>query len=136
MWRWVPAACSHCLCAFSSALAAQTADIIGSVDSPDPGTAVGMILVKGWVLDPSSVSKVELYVDDQFSTTSTPDCPCRRSSWLSELPRTKHRAGFQTGFTPTASATAPHRLAEGLPPGDGPVLGEFSTIRRVRHGRN
>ena len=49
---------------------------LAALDFPDPTVPnTGMVLVKGWVLDPISVAKIELYVDDQFIHTVNSGLP-------------------------------------------------------------
>jgi hypothetical protein len=129
MWRWVTRGLVLTVFAlFTSALAAQTADITGSVDAPDPGTPqFGMILVKGWVLDPSSVSKVELYVDDQFQHNLNTGLP-RVDVELAypNFPGIQNIApGFQTGFTASRFSNGAHTVSLKVFLGDGRVVNDF-----------
>src|SRR5205085_3974844 len=67
MWRWVTRGLvlTALMALLTPALSAQ--QFIASLDYPNPAvTQSGMVLVQGWVLDPQQVSKIELYVDDQF----------------------------------------------------------------------
>src|SRR3954462_9400317 len=67
LWRWVTRGLVLTVVAalLTPALLAQ--EFIGVLDSPDPAVPQsGMVLVKGWAIDPQQISKVELFVDDQF----------------------------------------------------------------------
>ena len=74
MWRWVT---RGLVLSFVAVLAAATAtaqlpDVVGSVDSPDPNiTQSGVILVRGFALALTDISKIDLYVDDALKR-STP----------------------------------------------------------------
>ena len=57
-------------------LLAQTTETRGALDFPDPTvTQTGVILVKGWFLSPEAISKVAVYVDDQFIANSNTNLP-------------------------------------------------------------
>jgi N-acetylmuramoyl-L-alanine amidase len=112
----------------ASALAAQTADITGSVDAPDPGKPQsGMVLVKGWILDPAQISKVELYVDDQFQhnlNTGLPRIDVEQSH--PNYPGIQNIApGFQTGFTASRFSNGPHTVSLKVFFSDGRVVNDF-----------
>lgn len=69
MWRWVTRGLVLTFVAafFAPALLAQ--GFVGDLELPGADPSInhsGMILVRGWVLSPSEVSRIELYVDDQF----------------------------------------------------------------------
>ena len=130
MWRWVTRGLvlSVFVLLCVSTLVAQATDIIGSVDAPDPGTPqTGMILVKGWVLDPSAVSKVELYVDDQFQfnlQTGLPRIDVEQA--YPNYPGIQNIApGFQTGFTASRFSDGPHTVSLKVFLGDGKVVNDF-----------
>lgn len=129
MWRWVTRGLVlSVLVLCTPAVFAQATDIIGSVDSPDPGTPqFGMILVKGWVLDPSAVSKVELYVDDQFQhnlNTGLPRIDVEQA--YPNFPGVHNIApGFQTGFTAARFSNGPHTVSLKVFLGDGKVVNDF-----------
>src|SRR5687767_10487572 len=113
MWRWVTRGFVLALMAalFAPALAAQ--DFIGDVDKPDPTrTHSGMVLVQGWALDPTLISKIELYVDDQYQhdvvlhlaridiVEAFPTYPGIHTS----------RPGFLTGFSASRFTNGPHTV--------------------------
>jgi hypothetical protein len=84
---------------FTSALLAQ--DFIAALDQPDPTvTQNGMVLVRGWVIDPQQVSRIELYVDDQFLHAANKGLP--RIDIVEAYPNYPgiHNLspGFETGF--------------------------------------
>src|SRR5258706_10452418 len=115
MWRWVTRGLVLSVLALcTSTVFAQATDIIGSVDAPDPGLPqTGMVLVKGWVLDPSAVSKVELYVDDQFRqnlNTGLPRIDVEQA--YPNFPGIHNVApGFQTGFTASRFSNGAHTVS-------------------------
>ncbi len=58
------------------ALFAQTTETHGALEFPDSSvTQSGVILYKGWFLDPVSISKVAAYVDDQFIVNANTGLP-------------------------------------------------------------
>lgn len=69
MWRWVTRGLVLTLAValFAPALLAQ--GFVGDLELPGADPSIvqsGMILVRGWVLSPIDISRIELYVDDQF----------------------------------------------------------------------
>ena len=67
MWRWVTRGLVLTVLAISLTPAVHAQDFIAALDQPDPTvTWSGVIPARGWVLDPGQVTKIELYVDDQF----------------------------------------------------------------------
>ena len=68
MWRWVTRGLVLSLVAlFAPLLFAQTAPFLADIDSPAAtNTQSGMIVVKGWVLDPNQLSELHLNDDDQY----------------------------------------------------------------------
>jgi len=113
MWRWVTRGLVLTVVAtcFPTALLAQ--DFIAALDFPDPTVPnSGMVLVKGWVLDPAQVTKIELYVDDQFQYNVNKGLP--RIDVLEAYPNypgIQHMApGFQTGFQASRFTNGPHTV--------------------------
>lgn len=100
MWRRV----TRCLvlaflALIAPALLAQT--FHGQVDSPDPAKIQsGVVLVQGWVLDTLAVSKIELWVDDQYQHDAVLNLP--RIDIVEAFPDwpgiQTARPGFITGF--------------------------------------
>jgi hypothetical protein len=68
MWRWVTRGLVLTVIALcASAMVAQTFTFHGDVDAPDPErTHSGLVMVRGWALNPVTINSIELYVDDQF----------------------------------------------------------------------
>ncbi len=122
MWRWVTRGLilTAIVALFSPALFAQ--DFIASLDSPDPAvTQTGMILVKGWVLDPQQVTKIELYVDDQFQQRTNTNLP--RIDVVEAYPNYPGihdvSPGFETGFSAARFSNGPHTVYVKVFFGDG-----------------
>jgi hypothetical protein len=118
MWRWVKTrglVLTAVLSLFAPGLFAQTSDLIASLDLPDPGvTQSGEILIKGWALDPigTSISKIELYVDDQFQYQTNRNLP--RIDIIEAFPNYPgiHNIapGFQTGFNASRFSNGTHTV--------------------------
>jgi hypothetical protein len=115
MWRWVTRGLVlSSVALLAPLLLAQPAFVFtGDVDSPDPSRVQsGVVLVKGWALDPSQISSVELWVDDQFQHRAVmflpridveqayPDWPGIHTA----------RPGFTTGFLASRFPDGPHTL--------------------------
>ncbi|HET7436634.1 MAG TPA: hypothetical protein VFN10_18135 [Thermoanaerobaculia bacterium] len=124
MWRWV----TRCL--VLSAIAALLTPALfaqqfyAQLDSPDPAvTQNGMILVKGWALDPGLVTKVELYVDDQFQHTAVLNLP--RIDIVEAFPTYpgihQARPGFVTGFLASRFTNGNHTVEVRVYTSDGQV---------------
>jgi len=95
-------------------LLAQTVETHGALDFPDPTvTQTGVILVKGWFLTPEAISKVAVYVDDQFIANSNTNLP--RIDIIEAYPNwpgIQHIApGFQIGMLASRFTNGPHTLA-------------------------
>jgi hypothetical protein len=115
MWRWVTrGVVLGCLLALSSpALFAQAPGFIGIVEFPQEGETVsGMVLVKGFALDAADISRVDLFVDDQFQHSANINLP--RIDLIEIFPDYEgiqtRRPGFQTGFTAARFSDGPHTL--------------------------
>jgi len=118
MWRWVTTRGLILIAVLSlhaPVLSAQTTDLIASLDSPDPGvTQSGEILIKGWALDPvgTSISKIELYVDDQFQYATNRNLP--RIDVIEAYPNYPGihtiAPGFQTGFNAARFSNGTHTV--------------------------
>ncbi|HEX6084903.1 MAG TPA: Ig-like domain-containing protein [Thermoanaerobaculia bacterium] len=114
MWRWVTRGLvliTVALCA--SAIFAQTFDFHGEVDSPDPERPQsGLVLVKGWVLSPITVSHMELWVDDTFQhrvVNFLPRIDIERA--FPDWPGIHNaRPGFITGFLASRFTNGPHTV--------------------------
>src|SRR5205823_8997885 len=95
-------------------LLAQTAETRGNLDFPDPTvTQTGVILVKGWFLSPEAISKVAVYVDDQFIANSNTNLP--RIDIVAAYPNypgIQHIApGFQIGILASRFTNGAHTIA-------------------------
>ena len=68
MWRWVTRGLVLTLVALCAlTLVAQTFTFHGELDGPDPErTHSGVVIVRGWALDPTTITKIELWIDDSF----------------------------------------------------------------------
>jgi Bacterial Ig domain len=114
MWRWVTRGLVlSCVALLAPILFAQPFQFIGDVEAPDPARIhSGVVLVKGWALDPSQISKIELWVDDQFIHKAVmflpridveqayPDWPGIHNA----------RPGFTTGFLASRFPDGPHTV--------------------------
>lgn len=114
MWRWVTRGLFFSLVTaiLTPALLAQ--GFVASVDEPDPSiTQTGLVKIRGFVLDPGTVSKIELYVDDQFQHRATLGLP--RIDILEAYPNYpgifNMAPGFQTGFSAARFTNGPHTVS-------------------------
>jgi hypothetical protein len=125
MWRRVTRGLVLTLLALTApALFAQTG-FIGALDFPDPAApASGMVLVKGWAYDPMQISKIELYVDDQFQHRVHTGLP--RIDIIEAFPNYPgiHNSppGFQTGFLASNFTNGPHTVHVKVTRSDGQVF--------------
>jgi len=112
MWRWVTRGLILTLLALlAPALLAQ--DFAGDLETPDPTRVQsGMVLVKGWVLDPHQVNRIELWVDDQFQHEAVKFLP--RIDIVEAFPDYPGihvaRPGFITGFSANRFTNGPHTV--------------------------
>jgi hypothetical protein len=116
MWRRVT--CGLVLATLVSlvvpALVAQTTETLGALEYPDPSVAQsGVILVKGWFLDPAAISRVAAYVDDQFVANANTALP--RIDIVEAYPNypgIQHIApGFQIGILASRFTNGSHTIA-------------------------
>lgn len=114
MWRWVTRGLVLTLVTaiLTPALFAQ--GFVASLDEPDPGvTQTGLVKVRGFVLDPQAVSRIELYVDDQFQYRANSGLP--RIDVLEAFPDYpgifNMAPGFQTGFMASRFSNGPHTVS-------------------------
>ncbi len=123
MWRWV----TRCLVL---AMLAQLAPVLfaetfhGEVGAPDPGKVQsGMILVTGWALNPLTISKIELWVDDQYQHDALLNLP--RIDVVEAYPDWpgihSARPGFITGFRADRLTNGPHTVEMRVYSSDGAV---------------
>ncbi|HEX8616472.1 MAG TPA: Ig-like domain-containing protein [Thermoanaerobaculia bacterium] len=114
MWRWVTRGLVLTFVALLAPLLfAQTQTFIGDVDAPDPArTHSGMIIVKGWALDQNLLTRIELWVDDQYQHNAILYLP--RIDIVEALPDWPGihgaRPGFITGFSANRFTNGPHTI--------------------------
>ncbi|HEY6136779.1 MAG TPA: Ig-like domain-containing protein [Thermoanaerobaculia bacterium] len=113
MWRWIPRCLVLTALATLLTSSAFGQDLIAALDFPDPATVQsGVVLVKGWVLDPGVVSKIELYVDDQFQYPTIKGLP--RIDVVEAYPNypgiQNVAPGFETGFLASRFTNGPHTV--------------------------
>ena len=95
-------------------LTAQTVETHGALEYPDSSvTQSGVILVKGWFLDPASISRVAVYVDDQFVVNSNTNLPrIDVEQAYPNYPGIQHIApGFQIGILASRFTNGSHTIA-------------------------
>ena len=87
---------------------------IGFIEKPAEGSTVtGMVLVQGWALDPTGISRVDFYVDDVFQYSADINLPRidvveAHPDWegiQNRLP------GFQTGFQARRFSNGAHIIS-------------------------
>jgi hypothetical protein len=126
MWRRVTRGLvlAILLLSFVPLLCAQTVESLGSLEFPDPTVSQsGVILVKGWFLDPAAISRIALYVDDQFvvnANTSLPRIDIVQA--YPNYPGIQHIApGFQIGILASRFSNVSHTIAVRVFRSDGTV---------------
>src|SRR5688500_10533124 len=71
-----------------------------------------MVLVKGWALDPGQITKIELWIDDQFQHSAIMSLP--RIDIIEAFPDWpgihNSRPGFITGFSANRFPNGPHTV--------------------------
>ena len=113
MWRWVTRGLVlSCVALLAPVLFAQQ-PFIGALDAPSVDeTHSGLILVKGWVYDPHQVTKIELWVDDQYQHDVVMFLP--RIDVIEAFPDWPGihtaRPGFITGFLANRFPDGPHTV--------------------------
>lgn len=105
-------------------LLAQTDETRGNIDSPDPTiTQSGVILVRGWLLDPATVSRIAVYVDGQFVANANTSLP--RIDVVEAFPNypgiQNIAPGFQIGILASRFPNGPHTLSVRIFYSDGRV---------------
>lgn len=119
MWRWVTRGLVLAFVAalLAPALIAQTpcgaGSFCGALDFPDPAvTQSGVVLVRGFALDPAQISKIELYVDDQFQYRALTGLP--RIDIVEAYPNYpgihETSPGFTTAFLASRFSNGPHTV--------------------------
>ena len=116
MWRWVTRGLvlASLTALLAPALLAQLpSGFVGEVDRPDPDvTHSGVILVRGWAFDPVQISRIELYVDDQFQHQAVMRLPfIDVVEAYPQWPGLMHaNPGFQTGFLANRFSNGTHSV--------------------------
>ena len=116
MWRWVTRGLVLTLLTalFVPALFAQSpTGFFGVLDFPDSNaTQSGVVLVKGFAYDPQQISRIELWVDDQFQHTVVMGLPyIDIIEAYPQYPGLHHaNVGFQTGFLASRYPSGPHTV--------------------------
>ncbi|MEA2163979.1 MAG: hypothetical protein QOK37_2106 [Thermoanaerobaculia bacterium] len=93
---------------------AQTIETRGALEYPDSTVSQsGVILVKGWFLDPAAISRIAVYVDDQFVANANTNLP--RIDIVEAYPNypgIQHIApGFQIGILASRFTNGAHTIA-------------------------
>ncbi len=127
MWRWVTRGLVLSLLAaltVPALLAQLPTGFVGEVDRPDPGvTQSGIVLVRGWAYDPIQISRIELYVDDQYQHNATIKLPyIDVVEAYPQWPGLHHtNPGFQAAFMASRFSNGPHTVAVRVHMADGRV---------------
>ncbi|HEV7767934.1 MAG TPA: Ig-like domain-containing protein [Thermoanaerobaculia bacterium] len=103
-------------------LFAQPFEFVGDVDAPDPArTHSGVVLVRGWAYDPSQISRIELWVDDQFIHNAVMFIPrIELQDAFPDWPGLHNaRPGFTTGFLASRFPDGPHTVEIRVFPSNG-----------------
>lgn len=112
MWRWVTRCVVLTVLAMLLSSSAFAQDF-AALDFPNPAVIQsGVVLVKGWVLDPRTVSKIDLYVDDQFQQSAVKNLPrIDVAEIYPNYPGIHDVApGFETGFLASRFTNGPHTV--------------------------
>jgi hypothetical protein len=125
MWRWVTRGLVFMMVAVcASTLPAQTFDFIGDVDAPDVSRPQsGLVLVKGWALNPTTINRIELWIDDTLQHQAIQFLP--RIDIEQAYPDWpgihQARPGFITGFLASRFSNGSHTLEMRVYTADGVV---------------
>jgi N-acetylmuramoyl-L-alanine amidase len=106
------------------ALLAQIPESHGALDFPDPTVPqTGVILVRGWFLDPELISRISVYVDDQFVANANTNLPrIDIEQAYPNYPGIQHIApGFQIGILASRFTNGTHTIAARVFYSDGTV---------------
>ena len=117
MWRWVTRGLvlASLAALLSPSLIAQTpGGVIGQLELPDPAVVQGgVVLVRGFVFDPAQISRIELFVDDQFQYPVVMNLP--RLDIVEAYPNypglhNSFSPGFQIGFLASRFTNGNHTV--------------------------
>jgi hypothetical protein len=97
---------------------------VGDVDLPDVGQPQsGVVLVRGWALDPQQISRIELWVDDRYQHNAVKFLP--RIDIIEAFPDWpgihSARPGFITGFLASRFPNGPHIVEIRVVTSDGQI---------------
>src|SRR5688500_4604739 len=113
MWRWVTRGFVLAVLAalLAPALAAQ--GFIGDLEKPVQNSVQsGIVLVQGWALDPGQISRIELYVDNQYQHDLILNLA--RIDIVEAFPTFPgihiSRPGFLTGFSANRFSSGTHEV--------------------------
>ncbi|HET7712529.1 MAG TPA: hypothetical protein VFL80_11415, partial [Thermoanaerobaculia bacterium] len=114
MWRRVTRGLVLTAVAALCAPALLAQGFVGAIDLPDPAvTQSGVVLVRGFALDQQAISRIELYVDDQFQHVANMGIP--RIDVVEAYPNYPgiHNSapGFQAGFLASRFTNGTHTIA-------------------------
>jgi N-acetylmuramoyl-L-alanine amidase len=130
MWRWV----TRCLivavvvalsvpASFAQEVSGDcTTGRCGALQFPNPGeTQSGVMFFKGWFLDPAQVSKISVYVDDNFITNANTGLPrIDVEQAYPNYPGIHQTApGFQIGVLASRFSNGPHTVEVRVQTSDG-----------------
>jgi Bacterial Ig domain len=113
MWRWVTRGLGITVLAIFLTPTVLAQDFVASLEAPDPTVSwSGVVPVRGWVLDPGQVTKIEVYVDDQFQHLANHGLP--RIDIIEAFPNypgiQNIAPGFMTGFLASRFSNGPHTV--------------------------
>ena len=118
MWRWVTRGLvltGASLIAAAALAQSQPSGFVGTVDLPDPNVAQsGVVLVKGWAYDVQALTRIELYVDDQFQYNVNMGLPRTDvvEQYTPQYPGIQNYSpGFQVGFLASRYSNGPHTVS-------------------------
>ncbi|HET8797596.1 MAG TPA: Ig-like domain-containing protein [Thermoanaerobaculia bacterium] len=122
MWRWVTRCLVLAFLALLAPVLLAQLTFHGEVEAPDPGKVhSGIVLVKGWAFDPLAISKIELWVDDQYQHDALLHLP--RVDVVEAYPDWPGihtaRPGFVTGFRADRFPNGPHTVEMRIYTSDG-----------------
>ncbi|HUP45217.1 MAG TPA: hypothetical protein VM779_06860 [Thermoanaerobaculia bacterium] len=87
---------------------------VGEVDRPDPAVVQsGVVLVRGWAYDPIQISRIELFVDDEFQHNAVIRLPyIDVNQAYPQWPGIFHtNPGFQASFLASRFSNGPHTVS-------------------------
>lgn len=128
MWRGVTRGLVLLLVSLVAATALaqqQPTQFVGALEWPDPAaTQSGVVLVSGWAYDVQQITRIELYVDDQFQYNVNMGLPrIDISEAYANYPGIQNaNPGFQTGFLASRFSNGPHTVEVRVYTTDGQII--------------